>query len=39
VLWGSAQSSEAKARVLTVLLHHRARLYDVTVPGRPVITR
>lgn len=39
VLWGSAQNSEAKARVLTVLLHHRARLYDVTVPGRPVITR
>lgn len=35
VVWGSAESSEDKARVLEVLLERPAREYDVTVPGRP----
>jgi cell division protein FtsQ len=39
VLWGSADDSADKARVLAVLLAHRASLYDVSVPGQPVIRR
>lgn len=39
VLWGSAEDSEAKSRVLEVLLEQKAKWYDVSVPGRPVIRR
>lgn len=39
VLWGSAEESENKARVLDVLLEQEASTYDVSVPGRPVIRR
>jgi len=39
VLWGSADRSADKAKVLAVLLQHKARLYDVTVPSRPAIRR
>ncbi|MGZ4436192.1 MAG: cell division protein FtsQ/DivIB [Nocardioides sp.] len=39
VLWGSADGSEEKARVLAVLLHQRATFYDVSVPGQPVIRK
>lgn len=35
VEWGSAENSEAKARVLTVLLRQKASTYDVSVPGQP----
>jgi cell division protein FtsQ len=37
VTWGSADESEAKARVLAVLLQRKASAYDVTAPGRPTI--
>lgn len=37
VLWGSAEDSRAKSRVLEVLLRQKAQWYDVSVPGRPVI--
>lgn len=33
--WGSAQESELKAKVAVALLHHKARIYDVTAPGQP----
>ena len=33
VRWGSAQDDVLKAKVLWVLLTHRARVYDVTAPG------
>jgi cell division protein FtsQ len=39
VLWGSADDSADKATVLAVLLDRPASLYDVTVPGQPVIRR
>jgi cell division protein FtsQ len=39
VLWGSADDSADKARVLGVLLDHKASYYDVSVPGQPVIRR
>jgi cell division protein FtsQ len=39
VVWGSAQDSVTKAQVLAVLLHQKARFYDVSVAGRPVIRR
>lgn len=39
VRWGSADDSAAKSRVLTVLLKRKASLYDVTVPGQPVIRK
>ena len=39
VVWGSAEASPEKARVLAVLLHQRASVYDVSVPGQPVIRR
>jgi cell division protein FtsQ len=39
VLWGSADDSVDKARVLEALLRHKASYYDVTVPGDPVIRR
>lgn len=35
VLWGSAEESADKARVLEQLLTRRARYYDVSVPGLP----
>lgn len=37
VMWGSADESENKAAVLAVLLERKARVYDVTAPGRPTI--
>jgi cell division protein FtsQ len=39
VRWGSAADTDDKAAVLAVLLRQKAVLYDVTVPGRPVIRR
>ena len=39
VRWGSAEDSGNKARVLAVLLDQPASLYDVSVPGQPVIRR
>ena len=39
VLWGSADGSAAKARVLAVLLQLKASMYDVSVPGQPVIRK
>ena len=36
VQWGSADESDQKAEVLDVLLHQKASLYDVSVPGQPV---
>ena len=35
VLWGSADQSEEKARVLAVLLEEKGRVFDVSVPGSP----
>ena len=37
VNWGSADQSEDKAAVLAVLMERKARVYDVTAPGRPTI--
>ncbi|QNN53088.1 cell division protein FtsQ/DivIB [Nocardioides mesophilus] len=37
VVWGSAEDSADKARVLEVLLKQKASQYDVSVPGQPVI--
>jgi cell division protein FtsQ len=39
VFWGSADQSANKAEVLSVLLEQDASVYDVSVPGRPTITR
>jgi cell division protein FtsQ len=39
ILWGSADDSANKAKVLAVLLQHRASFYDVSVPGQPVLRR
>lgn len=39
VRWGSADGSAAKARVLAVLLKQKASVYDVRVPGQPIIKR
>jgi cell division protein FtsQ len=39
VLWGSADRSADKATVIVVLLKHKARFYDVSVPSRPAIRR
>ena len=38
VVWGSDAQSGLKAEVLAELLPHRARVYDVSVPGQPVTT-
>lgn len=35
VTWGSAEDSDVKAEVLTVLLEVEASAYDVSVPGQP----
>lgn len=37
VVWGSAEESERKAQVVTLLLQEEGQTYDVTVPGRPTI--
>ena len=37
VRWGSADESGHKAEVLAVLLDQKASVYDVSVPGQPVI--
>lgn len=39
VLWGSADGSAAKAKVIAVLLRHKARFYDISSPGQPVLRR
>jgi cell division protein FtsQ len=39
VLWGSADESSSKGRVLEVLLHQKATSYDVSVPGQPIIRK
>jgi cell division protein FtsQ len=39
VLWGSAEQSGQKAEVLTALLQHPARSYDVSVPSQPTVRR
>jgi len=39
VLWGSAEESDAKARVLVALLKEPAASYDVSVPGQPTTSR
>lgn len=39
VVWGSAAESEQKAAVLTALLEQDARVYDVSVPGRPTTSQ
>jgi cell division protein FtsQ len=35
VTWGSAEESDLKGQVLTVLLEQKASAYDVSVPGQP----
>jgi cell division protein FtsQ len=35
VVWGSSADSDQKAAVAAVLLRHKARIVDVSVPGRP----
>lgn len=37
VVWGSAEQSEAKARVLGPLLGIEGKRYDVSVPGQPTV--
>ena len=39
VLWGSAEDSADKARVISKLLARPARSYDVSVPGLPTFRR
>jgi cell division protein FtsQ len=39
VLWGSADESANKARVLAVLMGQKATYYDVSVPGQPIIKK
>lgn len=39
VMWGSAERSADKSRVLEVLLERKAEWYDVSAPGRPVIRK
>ncbi len=39
VFWGSAAESANKAKVLDVLLRHKASVYDVSVPGQPTLKR
>jgi cell division protein FtsQ len=36
VVWGSADDSGRKAEVLTVLMHRKAQVYDVSAPDLPV---
>lgn len=37
VVWGSAEQSDDKARVLVALLDQEASSYDVSVPGQPTL--
>ena len=37
VVWGSAEGSRLKAQVLSALLHRKAQVYDVSVPGSPTL--
>ncbi|WP_426566631.1 cell division protein FtsQ/DivIB [Angustibacter sp. McL0619] len=37
VVWGSGDDSELKARVLTALTKHKAKVYDVSSPSTPVL--
>lgn len=37
--WGSADDSEAKLEVLMLLMQQEGRVYDVTAPGRPTVTK
>jgi cell division protein FtsQ len=37
IIWGSAERSERKAEVLTVLLQRKAKVYDVSAPDLPTI--
>lgn len=37
VVWGSAESSALKAKVLGALIERQARVYDVSVPGSPTL--
>ncbi|MGI8524362.1 MAG: cell division protein FtsQ/DivIB [Nocardioides sp.] len=37
VLWGSAEQSAEKAKVLVALLHQPGRGYDVSVPSQPTV--
>lgn len=37
IVWGSADDSAAKGRVVAVLLEQKASTYDVSVPGQPVL--
>lgn len=39
IRWGSADDSASKAKVAEVLLRQKASTYDVSVPGRPTLTR
>jgi cell division protein FtsQ len=39
VIWGSDAQSRLKAEVLAQLLAHPAQVYDVSVPGQPVIRK
>jgi len=39
IMWGSADDSESKARVIEVLLRQKASVYDVSVPGQPTLRR
>jgi cell division protein FtsQ len=36
VVWGSADDSGRKAEVLSVLMHRKAQVYDVSAPDLPV---
>ncbi|MCL2316069.1 MAG: FtsQ-type POTRA domain-containing protein [Actinomycetia bacterium] len=37
IMWGSADQSDLKAQVITVLLNQPGRMYDVSAPGRPAV--
>jgi cell division septal protein FtsQ len=37
VVWGSAESTDVKAQVLSALLKRKASVYDVSVPGSPTL--
>lgn len=39
VVWGSAEDSTNKAKVIALLLRQNASTYDVSVPGQPTIRR
>jgi cell division protein FtsQ len=39
VRWGDARDSVEKASVLDALLHHKAHVYDVSIPSQPATSR